>query len=180
MQTDGDNTLPIAGGIALGLIALGGGIYALSRRRREDEDEMTVATEPTEGTIVTTSDVPAYAVATEAVTAVPAAPVYARTADDGDEVMTLANGYDLSRYGRHTRAAYRGPTPENPSHSLRKRLHHASFYDQREREAAERGELIPETPALAARATAAEDNDQIVIRPGKARKSGFFGTAFQR
>jgi hypothetical protein len=32
--------------------------------------------------------------------------------------------------------AYRGPTPENPSLSLRKRLKRAAFFDKREREAA--------------------------------------------
>jgi hypothetical protein len=32
--------------------------------------------------------------------------------------------------------AYRGPTPENPSLSLRKRLKRAAFFDKRDREAA--------------------------------------------
>jgi hypothetical protein len=32
--------------------------------------------------------------------------------------------------------AYRGPTPDNPSQSLRKRLKRAAFFDKREREAA--------------------------------------------
>lgn len=40
---------------------------------------------------------------------------------------------DTSRFGRHVQAAYRGPTPENPSLSLRKRLKLAGELDRRER-----------------------------------------------
>jgi hypothetical protein len=45
----------------------------------------------------------------------------------------LPEGFDTSRYGRHVQAAYRGPTSDNPSLSLKKRLKRARFYDQRER-----------------------------------------------
>jgi hypothetical protein len=44
---------------------------------------------------------------------------------------------DLSRYGRHTQAAYRGPTPDNPSLSLKRRLKRAAFFDRREQMAGE-------------------------------------------
>jgi hypothetical protein len=174
-----DNTLPIAGGVALGLIALGIGAFAFSRRRRDD-DEVVYAAEPTEGSIITPVT-PAYAAATEAVTAVPASPAVAYADADGDEQMTLANGFDLSRFGRHTRAAYRGPSPENPSLSLRKRLRTASFLDGRERLAEEQG-IAPASTPLAAKAAKAKatDNDQIIVRPGYRKPSRFFGTAFQR
>jgi hypothetical protein len=103
----------------------------------------------------------------------------------GDEQMTLANGFDLSHFGRHARAAYRGPTADNPSHSLKRRLARASFFDQREREAIANGMAPAEPTPLAARtakapAAAAQNEDQIVVRPGYRRPSRFFGTAFQR
>lgn len=46
---------------------------------------------------------------------------------------TLPNGFDLSRFGPHVQAAYRGPTPDNPSLSLRNRLRRAAAMDQKER-----------------------------------------------
>jgi len=45
----------------------------------------------------------------------------------------LPEGFDLSRFGRHVQAAYRGPTADNPSLSLKYRLRRASALDQRER-----------------------------------------------
>jgi hypothetical protein len=183
-QTAANDTLPIAAGaIGLGLIALGAGAYLFARRRREDDEDVIVGTEPTEGTIVTPVTSPVYAVAPEAVTAVPGTPIMARE-DIGDEQMTLANGFDLSHFGRHARAAYRGPTADNPSHSLKRRLARASFFDQREREAIANGTAPAEPTPLAARTAkapaAAQNEDQIVVRPGYRRPSRFFGTAFQR
>lgn len=68
---------------------------------------------------------------------------------------TLPNGFDISRFGRHTQAAYRGPTPDNPSLSLKKRLKVASFYDQRERMAGESAAQPAMAPApVAARSEA--------------------------
>lgn len=48
----------------------------------------------------------------------------------------LPEGFDLSRFGPHVQAAYRGPTPDNPSLSLRHRLRRAAALDQAERRAA--------------------------------------------
>ena len=45
----------------------------------------------------------------------------------------------------HVDRARRGPTPDNPSLSLKKRLKRAAFFDQRERMAAE-GEAEPVDP----------------------------------
>ena len=42
----------------------------------------------------------------------------------------------------HVDRAMRGPTPDNPSLSLKKRLKRAAFFDQREREVAE-GRAVP-------------------------------------
>ena len=96
---------------------------------------------------------------------------------------TLPNGFDLSRFGRHTQAAYLGRTPDNPSHSLKRRLKRASFFDQREREAAAAGHPIAQTemeaPAQQAARTA-QDDGQITVRLAPQRKSGGFGYIFQR
>jgi hypothetical protein len=61
-------------------------------------------------------------------------------------VTKLPKGFDLSRFGPHVQDAYRGPTPDNPSLSLRYRLRRASFLDQKERagkEAAAQAAKIP-------------------------------------
>lgn len=64
-----------------------------------------------------------------------AAPATARTQPGAATgAAALPAGFDLSRFGRHTQAAYRGPTPENPFLSLRRRLKRASFLDARERD----------------------------------------------
>ncbi|MFT3977515.1 MAG: hypothetical protein QM688_10435 [Sphingomonas bacterium] len=51
--------------------------------------------------------------------------------------IRLPEGFDLSRLGPHVRAAYLGPTPDNPFLTLRNRLKRARFYDERERRDAE-------------------------------------------
>jgi hypothetical protein len=45
----------------------------------------------------------------------------------------------------HVDRARRGPTPDNPSLSLKKRLKRAAFFDQRDREAAA-GKAVPVDP----------------------------------
>ena len=45
----------------------------------------------------------------------------------------------------HVERAMRGPTPDNPSLSLKKRLKRAAFFDQRERDVAA-GEAEPVEP----------------------------------
>lgn len=127
----GNDVLPIAGG-ALGLAVLAGGAYALARRRRRDEGDqeayeisdsweqdhaMQVVTAPDHASIPVAAPVrPSVAAA-----AVPA-------------------GVDIATLGRHTRAAYEGPTQDNPSLSLKRRLKRAAFFDQREAMTREAGE----------------------------------------
>ena len=50
-----------------------------------------------------------------------------------DDTLNAASGSDES----HVDRAMLGPTPDNPSLSLKKRLKRAAFFDQREREVAE-------------------------------------------
>lgn len=125
--------LPIAGaaGAAL-LLLLGGGIYAASRRRRADGEPAEAVYETSSGEMISTPVTAAPVMAPPVID-----PAMART--DASAAMassSLPAGFDLSRFGRHTQAAYRGPTPENPFLSLRRRLKRASFLDARERVAA--------------------------------------------
>ena len=50
-----------------------------------------------------------------------------------DDTLNAASGSDES----HVDRAMLGPTPDNPSLSLKKRLKRAAFFDQREREVTE-------------------------------------------
>lgn len=55
-----------------------------------------------------------------------------------EDVLNAESGSEES----HVDRAMRGPTPENPSLSLKTRLKRAAFFDKREREVAE-GEAEP-------------------------------------
>jgi hypothetical protein len=117
-----------AGGI-LGALALAGGAFAFSSRRRRHRNEEMATAEASAQPL--TLDTP---VAAPAMTPRYAAPTpVAATAG-----TALPAGFDLSRFGRHVQAAYHGPTQDNPSLSLSKRLKRARFYDQRERAAVTR------------------------------------------
>ncbi len=167
--TTNDETLPIAGGIGLAVIALGGAAYAFSRRRRDD-DELVLERTPVE------------TVAVPEAAPVAAAPVMAAPVTRAMP-KTLPNGFDISRFGRHTQAAYLGRTPDNPSYSLKRRLKRASFFDQREREAAAAGRPIEQAPVAAPAAQAArtkQDDGQITIRMAPQRQRGGLGYLFQR
>ena len=170
-QTDGgDEILPIAGA-GLAILALAGGALALGRRRRDaDAEELLLAPrtenaprEPSYVAPVATSAAPAMARDTRADSFLADAPVTAVPA-----------GFDLSRFGRHTRAAYQGPTANNPSHSLKRRLKRASFFDQREREGLAIEAAAPRaSPASAAEmARAAQSSDHLTVRaPARPRPS---------
>jgi hypothetical protein len=149
-----------AGAGALMLLGLAGGAVALHRRRRvaddvyaEDEviaDEQPVA-EPAPvmaGEPVTASEPEPVAAAGPRADWEPAmltpAAMMARSKPeprhdpiDGAPTTKLPEGFDLSRFGPHVQAAYRGPTEDNPSLSLKHRLRKASAMDQRARTEAE-------------------------------------------
>jgi hypothetical protein len=160
-----DETLEIAGAGGVAVLLLAGGAFALYRRNRREDDEEAYEMAP-----VLVEEEPVVAQAP----AMAAAPIVAmpRQTDDA-----LPDGFDLSRFGPHVQAAYRGPTADNPSLSLKTRLKRARFYDMRERRAAEAGETPAATPAAApARATetlSARSDEQIVYRPGRVTKGGF-------
>jgi hypothetical protein len=189
----GGDVLPIAGGAAA-LLALAGGAYALSRRRRH-EDDGPVQAESWESDHVAPAEAPTPVAAAwtapepapEPVVRGPeivAAPVPALARDTASE--TAIAGQDLSRYGRHVQAAYQGPTPDNPSLSLKRRLKRAAFFDQRERAdlemAAMPARVAAPAPAQAAAAPkrAAMVTSRRVSPQGSTQALFGFRPAFQR
>ena len=165
-----DDVLPIAGA-GIGVLALVGGAVALNRRRRRADD---VGYEP--------ETVDGDHVAPAAPEPAPVMPLAARTAAP----TAIPAGLDLSRYGRHTQAAYRGPTPDNPSLSLKRRLKRAAFFDGRERMASEGAAAPAPVPVSRAAADAvttkvAEPARQAATpafaprRTGRAPSQGLFG-----
>ena len=167
-----DETLPIAGGIGLAVLALGGAAYAVGRRRRKSEEGELVL-EPAPAAIPVAEPV-VVAKATNVSTT------------HGRTPKTLPSGFDISRFGRHTQAAYLGATDDNPSFSLKRRLKRASFFDQREREAAEAPipTITATAEAPAAQAAAAKqtvgDHGQVTIRLAPQRKRSGLGYLLQR
>ena len=104
------------------------------------------------------SDAPAFARA--------AAPVMAAAAPGPilkDVPRTqLPPDFDLSRFGPHVRAAYQGPTADNPSLSIKHRLRRAAAMDQQAR-------LDGEAPGK-----------QRMSRPGRTRRTSRSGIAERR
>ena len=173
--TADDATLPIA--IGLGVIAIGGAAFALRHRRRDEADELLLET-PIEAAPVVAAEPATIAPRVAEPTPMAVAPVTAAAAEGPSR---LPNGFDLSRFGRHARAAYLGPTPDNPSHSLKRRLKRASFFDQREREAAAAGNMRePVYPEARAAQAATAEKGQVTIRMAPGRKPSNFGYVPQR
>lgn len=134
-----DPTLP-AGAAALGLLALGGAGIAMRRRKRRRENEEfearqeALATDEAEPILELQ---PAEEVRPGPVFARQPAPIHDAVPDGKAPATRLPNGFDLSRFGRHVQAAYRGPTSDNPSLSLKYRVRRAAALDQQERRLAE-------------------------------------------
>jgi resuscitation-promoting factor RpfA len=144
-----ESQLPVTGGAALGLLALAGTGMAVRRRKRRREREEFEARQQALDAIEAAPEPaldlnPAMEVREPASHARPepafnraAAPAHDPVPDKQAPVTELPDGFDLSRFGPHVQAAYRGPTPDNPSLSLQYRLRRATALDQQERWAAE-------------------------------------------
>ena len=136
-----DEAVPLAGGAGAVILALAGAGMAVRRRkRRQDDDgleqdwraESAIADEPM------AEPEPLW----DPPVREPAAMAPAKAAND------VSEDFDTSKFGPHVQAAYRGPTPENPSLSLRKRLKIAGELDRRERESGQIAEAgKPAAPA---------------------------------
>jgi hypothetical protein len=131
-----DDTTIMAGGGALALLALGGGAFALTRRRDEDDevgDEDVLHDEHVDPTPAADpsahQDVGAYE---QAAMVAPAVSAFAW----GDDAPKGDEHSDRREDETWTERAMRGPTPDNPSLSLRKRLKRAAFFEKRDREVA--------------------------------------------
>lgn len=138
-----DEAVPLAGGAGAVILALAGAGMAVRRRKRRQNDdgfeqdwraEMAIADEQM------AEPEPLW----DPPVREPAAMAPAKTAND------LSEDFDTSKFGPHVQAAYRGPTPENPSLSLRRRLKIAGELDRRERESGQIAEADKPT-ALASK-----------------------------
>jgi hypothetical protein len=132
----------LIGGGALALLVLGIAAYAISRRRREDAWQGDWAEKPATVEEEATIEAPA-AIEPRHDPAVPeeqpavVAPS-AFTWGHKPESAGKEGDSDDDRLPGETwvERAYRGPSPNNPSVSLKARLRRAAFFDKRERDVA--------------------------------------------
>ena len=160
-----EDALPIAGAAGLGLLALAGFGLAARRRRRRREDEEFEATQWALAHAEPEPEPQPAAVAAEPAFVRPAASPDPALADS--PVTALPAGFDISKFGRHVQAAYRGPTPDNPSLSLKNRLRRASFFDQQERREAEETKTSPKPAAQPAWAARKPNEAEFMFRPAR-------------
>jgi hypothetical protein len=136
--------LPIAGAAGLGFLGLVGVGLAMRRRRRRNEEEFVAAGQdelaveaPAEADPL--FDEPAFAPRTA--DPAPALALGAAVASAPAPTESPSDCVDAAP-GSHVEAACEGPTADNPSLSIKKRLKRAHFFDQREFLAAA-GEVAP-------------------------------------
>lgn len=138
-----DETLPIAGAAGLGILALAGVGLAM-RRRRRIADEMLLDEQPTYVDELTDGPVVASqpALVTESAVAMPviAAPM---AAVNEAHTATEDTEFDTSGFSPRVQAAYAGPTEDNPSLAVKKRVKRAHAIDQMEANGAEVASVAP-------------------------------------
>lgn len=135
-------TLELGGGAIL-LILLGAGAFALSRRKSHEEEEWyeePALAEPHHTDATMDRDEPAMAEPQHADERMhrnqPAGEATSAFAWGNSANHEEQQGSSRSEGESWVERAYRGPSPENPSLSLKARLKRAAFFDKREREAA--------------------------------------------
>ncbi len=167
-----NDVLPIAAAGGLGLLALlGAGLAVRRRKRRDDEAEYEAFDQPT-------YEEPKAPVAYAEPMREPSMtrpPVMAAAVPIDASAATLSNGFDLSRFGPHVQAAYRGPSEDNNSLSLKNRLHRASAMDQMETAPEDTAPAAAPRPLAAA--TAARDTGAVVskMRPAPSTSTFILG-----
>lgn len=139
-SVESSGMLPIAGAAGLGFLGLVGLGLAMRRRRRRNEEELAAA-EQDEFAVGAPAqadplfDEPAFAPRTADPAPALALGAAVAPAETPSDCVDAAPG-------SHVEAACEGPTPDNPSLSIKKRLKRAHFFDQREFLAAA-GEVAP-------------------------------------
>ena len=140
------------GGGARALLAIGAGAVALSRRRRHEEDDTVYdeAYERETAEPVETAAPVAIAETDSGMDMPRHDPIHREQAniiapemsafswgDRASETASVDDGSDRNPGETWVERAYRGPSPANPSASLKNRLRRAAFFDKRERDVAE-------------------------------------------
>jgi len=157
-----DDALPIAAAAGLGLLALGGMGMAIGRRRQR-RDELAHQ-KANRDYLASHPDTPESHAPADAFSSI-ATPALAGSGPGqpltGAPRTKLPPNY-LSRFGPHVRAAYLGPTEDNPSLSMKHRLRRAAAMDQQARQHGE----APREATIAAR----RDDANVTVRPNQAKK----------
>ncbi|MEO6579742.1 MAG: hypothetical protein ABIN83_01145 [Sphingomicrobium sp.] len=131
-----NNLLMIGGAIGLALLALIAFAVGMRRRKsgREEEEGLVSAYEPVAAAEVEPVEVQPSTTPIEQYE--PVAPVVMASAPAtglaGSDSEALQSPCDDTAPGSHVEAACAGPTADNPSLSIKKRLKRARFFDQRE------------------------------------------------
>jgi len=144
-STSNDTALEIGGG-AIALVAIGAGVWALSRRRRDEDEviyedsyepETTAEAEAQREPVAEAESMPRHDPIREEQPAIvaPEASAFA-WGNSAPAHQAEDDGSDRRPGETWVERAYRGPTPANPSVSLKNRLRRAAFFDKRERDVA--------------------------------------------
>ena len=159
-----ERTAEIGGG-AIVILALGGGAIAMRRRKRRRDDEEAWnydAAEPASDEAAADEPMTLTQEVHEPQPAIvaPAASAFAwGNSQPCDEPSD--DGSDRCPGETWVERAYRGPSPANPSVSLKARLHRAAFFDKREREV-EAGKAAPLDPDAGLPETMVEEQEREV------------------
>jgi hypothetical protein len=132
-------TMELGGG-ALVILVLGGVALAASRGRRKREEESWYVDEPAEP--VTQAEPEPMTLSQPVAGEQPAMVAPPMSSFEEPRRETAADSKDCEDLETWTERAKCGPTPENPSQSLKKRMKRAAFFEKRDREVAA-GEAAP-------------------------------------
>jgi hypothetical protein len=136
-----EQTMELGGG-ALALLVLGGAALAISRRKRRREEESWLAEDPAGPAAEAEPMILSEPIASQE-PAMVAPPMSAFDWDQESRSETADS--ECEELETWTERAKCGPTPDNPSQSVKKRMKRAAFFEKREREVAA-GEAAPVDP----------------------------------
>ena len=137
-----DRTTMELGGGALALLVVGGAALAISSRRRRRERESWEVDEQAPGEpVAETRSEPVPVAGDQPAMVEPPMSAF----DRNDEPRRASADADCEELESWVDRAKCGPTPDNPSQSLKKRMKRAAFFEKRDREVAA-GEAAPVDP----------------------------------